>query len=192
MTNVIYSPLVGAYHRPPAKTLLDLLPASAELSLVPQPENPYDAFAVTVSISRELLVGLPAEVRQLMADALPSQGFDWGCVLESCPVQLGFLAASEGKPLAKLRAANPEFELQGNQRVLELMAGSAAHKATLVFAASGTPIVRVEQGVAAADEQEILATDDSGDLEPFDGDEAGLELDPSTDYSVDKAMPGDD
>ena len=93
---------------------------------------------------------LPQEVQELMAADLPAQGHEWQAVLESCPVQLGFLAASEGKPLAKLRAANPEFELQGNQRVLELMAGSAAHKATLVFAASGAPIVRVESGVAAA------------------------------------------
>ena len=40
--------LVGAFFRPPAKFLLEVLPAGSELLLVPEPENPYDENAIAV------------------------------------------------------------------------------------------------------------------------------------------------
>lgn len=40
--------LVGAFFRPPAKFLLEVLPAGSPLKLVPEPENPYDEHAIAV------------------------------------------------------------------------------------------------------------------------------------------------
>ena len=40
--------LVGAFFRPPAKFLLQVLPSGAPLELRPEPENPYDPQAIAV------------------------------------------------------------------------------------------------------------------------------------------------
>ena len=42
------APLVGAHFRPPAKTIIQSLPAGYTLELRPEPTNPYDPNAVAV------------------------------------------------------------------------------------------------------------------------------------------------
>ena len=59
--------LVGAFFRPPAKFLLEVLPAGTPLTLVPEPENPYDENAIAVygSAAGASLAGLMSIAPQL-------------------------------------------------------------------------------------------------------------------------------
>lgn len=135
--------LVGAYHRPPARQLLTALPAGASLMLRPEPDNPYDAAAVQVWCQTD---SLPAEgeARDNLEFELPGTGHSLDEVLEQPEWMLGYLAASEGKPLAQGRAKTG-LQLQGNREVADALA-QPDHRASLQWGPGGEPLVQIIVG----------------------------------------------
>ncbi len=133
----ISAPLVGAHFRPPAEIVLKYLPAGATLSLDPEPENPYDEQAVRVLVSPS---ELPLPIDLELETDLPNFGTDVEELLQLEEIWLGYIAASGGKPLAKLQQRYPE--LVGNGEVLAALTQPDA-RATLAFASGGEPLVRV-------------------------------------------------
>ena len=101
--------LVGMHFRPPAKLILAALPAGTQLDLWREAENPYDPNALAVFVR-------PSQVPESQYEGLraemPGSGFDWDeLLLDGRPIQLGYVAASEGKPLrdAGMTVGNVEF-----------------------------------------------------------------------------------
>lgn len=134
-------PIVGAWHRPPAKTVLEHLATGTELVLSPETSNPHDEFAIKVFVD---LAGLESGVREALVAALDEAGSDFVELLEAGLFQLGYCAATNGKPLGKIAAAWAQSGLQaaGNVAVGEMMMESR-HEAKLAFGPDGTPAVRV-------------------------------------------------
>lgn len=139
-------PLVGAFHRPPAKTVLEVLPIGTVLMLVPEPENPYDVGAIRVMVD---LADLCADddFATTLETALDAVGADFDDVVHgSGPLQLGYCAATGGKPLAKLTTLWSQTGLVpvGNVEVAVMMdAPDSAKRVTLTFGPNGHPAVRV-------------------------------------------------
>ena len=148
-------PLVGAHFRPPAKQVLQCLPAGARLGLVPEPENAYDSKAIKVTVACE------AEVPSRQYDNLRALLEGTGTELEELigggtvapDLQLGYIADSDGKQLSASR-------LPGNREVGQMMAAGLV-EATLAFGADGKPQVRVRP--AQAEDE-----DDGDEGEPED------------------------
>ncbi len=128
--------IVGGHFRPPAKQVLARLPAGTLLMLEEDNNNLYDAAAVKVLVD-------PAVIPESQFGELEPELNEAGVTLEQLmsggPLQLGFIPAQEGKPLAKARMAEPE--LLGNMQVRELM----PCKASISFAVDGSPRVILEE-----------------------------------------------
>ncbi len=142
MTKTLTSLLVGMHFRPPAKQVLTCLPTGAPLILQPEPGNPYDENALRVAIwAREI----PPDLHSMLDTALDGTGTTKEDLLASDePIWLGFVAASDGKPLIKagLQVGNKEF--------LAAMAAWPGHCAKLAFGADGSPRVMLSEGSEAA------------------------------------------
>lgn len=147
MTRLI-SPLVGVHFHPPAKALLAYLAAGTPLALRAEPENPYDADAIRVELEPEALVeragSLTPELKAGLFEALMGQGITLEQLASAGPIVLGHIAASGGKPLAKLRKAQPGLGVSGTiewKEALEAQAdGSPGWKCELAFALDGSPL----------------------------------------------------
>lgn len=134
----------GQFHRPPARQVLAVLASGTPLELVPEPDNPYDPQAIKVMCD---LAG--GALDGVLADPSTTAGFEQellncGMTLEMLvsagPVQLGYIAASGGKPLARALAGGEP--LVGNGIIFEdALAGTAS--ATLCFAPDGSPRCQV-------------------------------------------------
>lgn len=104
--------------------------------LIPDPENPYDPYAIKVAVVPQEVI----PVHQL--DALRASLEGTGCELHELmerdePLQLGFVAATGGKP-AK---GGP-----GNREVAAALEGaSPPWMGELAFGLDGSPQVRVHQ-----------------------------------------------
>lgn len=135
--------IVGSHFRPPAKQLLAVLAAGHSLRLEEDNENAYDAAAVRVMLDLTDAGGMPllgeAQLKILEAE-LPGAGMTVEQLVSAGPIQLGFVPAQDGKPLAKARLAEPE--LVGNLQVREL---PWTHT-TLGFALDGSPRLQIETG----------------------------------------------
>lgn len=134
-------PIAGAFHRPPAKTVIENLPAGTSVILSPEPENPYDGFAIKVLVDLAKLDNNDTIVA--MQSALDACGADSvECFTQ--PIQLGYLAATEGKPLARTAEAWISYGMiaYGNQKAVEALLDSS-HLATLAFGPDGHPAVRL-------------------------------------------------
>ncbi len=93
--------LVGSHYVPPAKIFLEHLRGGTPLTLVKEPENPYDDHAIKVLVRAS---EVPLSQHDEMRVKLPGMGFDWDEMLaEDQPVPLGHLGASGAKPLLKAR-----------------------------------------------------------------------------------------
>lgn len=133
MTKTLTSALVGGHFRPPAKQLLALLPSGQALELIPDPENPYDPHALKASL---WLNKVDKMLYPSIESGLEGTGFDLeGLLSMEEPLQLGFVAASGGKPLAKAGLTD------GNQEFAKAMAAWPEHVAKLAFAPDGSPRV---------------------------------------------------
>lgn len=134
----LQSLIVGSHFRPPAKLILANLPAGAHLMLEPDPENPYDSFALKVLVSP---AEIPKSQYKEMGDSLLEFGTSLEDVLLGPPVFLGFVAASGGKPLANagLTVGNREF-------LADLISGGEmqSYLATLGFTPGGLPMINCE------------------------------------------------
>lgn len=136
---LLTSLLVGAHFRPPAKQILESLPAGQELGLLPEPENPYDASALAVLLDLAL-------VEEVHYATLDSKLEGTGATVEDllavgAPLHLGYVAASGGKPLLKAGLA------QGNREFLALLAEKEDLRATLAFTPAGLPLVLLSEPI---------------------------------------------
>lgn len=135
MTTTRTTLLVGWHFHPPAKLLLEHLPAGASLRLTHDDENPYDERAISVWVNPG---ALPAAQHEELRVKLPGMGFDLDEVLAGPPVMLGYVAASEGKPLEKARVVRGD--LVGNAELFEQL----PCEGRLAFDGSGMALVIVE------------------------------------------------
>lgn len=131
------APLVGAYFRPPAKALLQSLPALHPLELRPEPSNPYDPNAVAVWLDASTI---PDEIVQdELQYTLPGMGQDVDSLLTQRWWQLGYIAkdraAEVHEPIARfLQHANEAAECPD-----DILSGLSA---TLGFDGAGKPLVK--------------------------------------------------
>jgi hypothetical protein len=88
-SNAFIVPLVGAHFRPPAKVIIQSLPAGYTLELRPEPTNPYDANAVAVWFDAS---HLPDSAKEELESTLPGSGSNLEDLLEQRFWQLGYLA----------------------------------------------------------------------------------------------------
>lgn len=85
-------PIVGAFHRPPAKAIQDSLPLGHPLELVAEPDNPYDENAVMVLVTTESLANLDPGILAHMRSQVESFGYDLDAIIEDLlNVQLGYI-----------------------------------------------------------------------------------------------------
>ena len=83
------APLVGAHFRPPAKAIIQSLPAAYPLELRPEPTNPYDANAVAVWFDAS---HLQPSAKDELESTLPGSGSSLEDLIETRFWQLGYLA----------------------------------------------------------------------------------------------------
>ncbi len=142
MTKTLVLPLVGQHYNPPAKALLEHLPNGTPLRLRHDTENPYDEFAVEVSVEG---ASVPESQHLELSVKVPGNGFSLEEVIApGVWWKLGHVAASDGKPLIKARIVRAD--LVGNRDLLEAAStegGVGALKASLVFDGSGMTLVEV-------------------------------------------------
>ena len=130
----LISLLVGSHFRPPAKQVLEHLPAGAELTLEPEPSNPYDENAIKVLVDPRLI---PESEHPVLAEKLPLTGNDLQDLLAGGLVFLGYVAKSNGKPLQGTGfEGNEEF----HQRALE--SGWDQGTSVLGFTPEGKPTIK--------------------------------------------------
>ena len=135
------TPIVGSHFRPPAKLLLQWLPAGTELSLEPEPSNPYDPNAVAVFLPVESLSKWLHSIQVIDEEsdlALAGCGSSFDLLTDQCernePLHLGYLPAS-----LKTSLGDPL-----NTQVLEILAGAPDHHCSLTFSPEGKPMIRLE------------------------------------------------
>lgn len=130
--------LVGMYFRPPAKQIVEVLPAGTKLQLSPETDNPFDEYAIQVLVRASQV---PESQHEFLREILPSCGEDWDELLaEDKVIHLGYIAASGGKPLQK---AGLDF---GNREVLDFMGSHSNWIAELGFLEDGKPTVELSVG----------------------------------------------
>lgn len=86
------APLVGMHFRPPAKAILQSLPAAYPLELRPEPSNPYDPNAVAVWFDAS---HLPDEALEELRHTLPGQGSDIESLCDQRFWHIGYIAKGE-------------------------------------------------------------------------------------------------
>jgi hypothetical protein len=157
MPTLLSGLLVGEHFRPPAKLILANLPAKTELRLELENDNPYDAHAVRVLV---LPSKIPESRFETLAAQLPEYGATLEQVLSSGPIWLGYVAASEGKPLKTAQVGDPS--LVGNQEFRAALEANDEYKATLGFGLDERARVGLTVEV---DPQEAPPEDESEDEE---------------------------
>lgn len=112
-------PIVGAFYRPPAKLLLEVLAVGTPLLLLAEPDNPADRNAVAVWIKTE---DIPSTAYGTLEENLPQFGFDLQGVLNTPSWHLGYIPKNfavqlkdafvvvEGQELAGTFGTNPKGE----------------------------------------------------------------------------------
>jgi len=142
MSNIksIVVPLVGMHFRPPAKQVLEHLPAGAELGLRPEPENPYDAKAISVWVVPATQV--PVTEHEMLSARLQGTGNELEELLEMPELQLGYIADSDGK--AQRASGGPGNREAGELAVEVLGADWVRAFGKLEFAPDGKPQVRLQ------------------------------------------------
>jgi len=155
--------LVGMHFRPPAKTLLASLPSGTPLRLQPEPENPFDPLAVAVFVSP---AAFPASQLPILESALPNNGFTLEEIQAQNEWHLGYVAASDGKPLVKANASGAN--LVGNAEFLPVvqeqnLSGGLCH-GLLGFAGDGSPTVVIDSEVPVPIQSALDAEDEDDNL----------------------------
>lgn len=157
--STLTSLLVGAFHRPPAKQVIAVLPAGCPLILEEDFGNPWDegnAIKVLVAPS-----AIPESQHQILALTLMGTGTEIDELLAGAPIQLGFVAAAKNKSLvATSYVSNLAFgEALGGEANLENWNSAPIGK--LGFTPEGKPTVSLDSGWEAtrldqlAEEEEL-------------------------------------
>lgn len=131
--------LVGASFRPPAAQLLAHVPAGAPLTLEPEPDNPYDDFAVKVLLDAQ---AVPESRRGVLDDELLNFATSHAELCAEGPRHVGYLASASGKPLKLAREQG--FAYASNEEIVRRAAAEGGEvEAQLQFAPNGAPLVQV-------------------------------------------------
>ena len=128
------TPIVGTHFHPPAKLLLTKLPVGTPLILSPTPDNPYDSNAIEILVTfSNKITWAESEKAVLLGYGIDPENLEE--VEKDRLWQLGFVPASTNtKALSNL-------SYLPNTRVLEILATSPNHIASLTFAPDGSPLV---------------------------------------------------
>lgn len=122
----ITAPLVGMHYRPPAKAIVEHLPAGAELLLEPEPTNEFDPNAVKVLADPALV---PASVHPRFAAALEGYGYTLSETLAAGFTHVGYIARTSAESLCK--------------PITEDITNGEPPRATLGFSPEGKPEVHI-------------------------------------------------
>jgi hypothetical protein len=103
MSKSITAPLVGTHFHPPAKAVLPLLASGTALTLLPEPTNEYDPFAVRVLVAPEAIA--PQHHPDLELH-LPGWGLELSEVL-AAPIFLGYIARTHSQVMVRALEQSP-------------------------------------------------------------------------------------
>lgn len=132
------APLVGMHFRPPAKDVVNLLPANTNLLLVREPDNPHDAHAIKVLLLGFNTEGDCAKQYQCIAEQITMDEFNnlkYNMDNLTDPLQLGYIANAEktgGKFASEIAPIMDEMEAVGDAGILNCRLG---------FNSAGKPVV---------------------------------------------------
>jgi hypothetical protein len=93
-TVITVLPIVGAFYRAPAAAILRVLPVGTTLTLLAEPDNPYDANAIAVYLKTEDIPQASLEVIEL---ALPDCGLDLPSFVAQEFWHLGYIPKEKAK-----------------------------------------------------------------------------------------------
>lgn len=140
----IYSaPIVGAHFRPPAKAILQVLPADCPLVLRHDPENEFSTEAIAVYLRS---ADIPESARPELEIHGPGYGFSLESILAQAEWHLGYIAEIGNKK------QGPEAEEFRN--CLGLPGPGAEWPARLGFNATGNPMAKVDGDLLQASDEE--------------------------------------
>ena len=112
------APLVGAFHRPPAKAILQVLPGGAALRLECEPTNQYDPNAIKVLVA---VSEIPPDQHETLKLLAAGYGWDIDDILAQEEWQLGYIAAKRAMDLCwrveKIAASTLSFDSAGKPLV---------------------------------------------------------------------------
>ena len=129
------SPIVGAYYRPPASTILAYLPMKFPLTLDPEPTNEYDSNAIRVILNQHSLQGFLSDLEtdEETSSEVNSNLFSSGWSLEQLAeldeLHLGYIPRTHNTQLLDL---------------LSQPSGNFNWSATYTTLLDGKPAVRVD------------------------------------------------
>ena len=109
------SPIVGAYYRPPASTILDYLPMKFPLTLDPEPTNEYDSNAIRVILDQNNLQGFISDLEadENLASEVNNNLFSSGWSLEQLAelseLHLGYIPRTHNTQLLALLSSSPDW-----------------------------------------------------------------------------------
>ena len=115
------APIVGMHFRPPAKAIMQVLPAGAPLRLEREPENPYDRNAIKVWIRSSTI---PESQYETLDSLAAGHGIELREILAQAEWHVGYIASKTGE------AAQVAREMDEDARVI----------ATLGFDMKGGPL----------------------------------------------------
>lgn len=143
-STILLSPIVGAFYRPPAKTIMSLLSVGHELLLDPEPDNEYDPNAIRVCVKLKS-IDISQQDFDMVEDELMRFGANWhdlmrdefGNDVEDPEFHLGYIPRS-GAKTAKIDG-QPSI---GNLEVMNMIR-QPDWKATLTYSPAGQPLVQI-------------------------------------------------
>ena len=100
----LYS-IVGAHFRPPAKAILASLPTGAVLSLVPEPENPFDSNAIAVFVEPK---EIPPSEHETLNETAQGMGFSIEDILTAPAWHLGYIPKALAATIVEDLNESPE------------------------------------------------------------------------------------
>lgn len=138
MTKQLKTILVGQHFKPPAKALLAALPQGAKVTIIPEPDNPYDPEALLVVVET-------SEINEASLDEamLAGMGQSREEVMSAERWTLGHVAASGGKPLLKAKAAGAD-DLVGTKEIHAAANDEWPQEARIEVRGDGTVVLTLE------------------------------------------------
>jgi hypothetical protein len=91
-------PIVGAFHHPPAKALIEALPIGTPLTLIAEPDNAFDVNAIMVWLKS---TDIPEAAYPMLEESLPAFGHSLDTVTNQESWHIGYIPKEMA---AKLRA----------------------------------------------------------------------------------------
>lgn len=137
------APIVGSHWRPPAKAILQVLPANCPLVLRHDPENEFSTEAIAVYLRS---ADIPQSAHQELELHGPGYGFSLESILAQAEWHLGYIAEIGNK---KDGAAAQEF-----RETLGLPGAEQERPATLGFGPTGNALAKVDSAALQQSDEE--------------------------------------